>query len=673
MAMAITPKTTSPRVVCLWVLLLFELGLAAAQVQYISEPQGPGARCVHVDNVTAELGVCKNYITYEYIYSDDHMSSRFDVLKLFVQTQGVVAEPCLSTSFRKICAGLFRECLAFPSSPADQVAVVGRYPCRSLCKDSEVACIEVLSKLLIGVGLTAETVLDCDVPWSVMWGTPSHDIFPEGNYTVEVSPNVLESHDLVNVTIPCYDGNRNLTVEPQVECPDGLHPTGEPGACAFDCPQPVITDNEYQAVEIMMSVMAWISLAATALVIGSYILVAGKRKFPANLPLFFVVAVGGRTLAFCVGSMVGHEEVWCDGDKHFNSFGDAACTIQGILFVYFTWAGALWWLTITLNLFFTIVLSWKLNRYCILPLLSPRLATANVEEDGRAKRRKSGGVSLVEVVFQALCWGLPCIPLIIALSGQQLGYAGASFWCTIHSGDGEVIFQGSSEGTTHSGSEEHNLWNLMLLTVPILVLVFIGVVLLIVTAIVGYKKSREGWQFLLRQWRLFAFLLLYVWIYTFVFSFQIHFNYVQEAQYKAYNDYIDCLYTHSVRDFVSSLAEGIEECSLRQEVNFGLWFVVTFNEVSQGLFVFLIFGTSAGVFQAWRSALWHCRWRAASESSSSGGTPSSAQTKEVMVVVEGVTMKDFTEDGGTREAEASEAEDEEAYSEDEEEANVDNM
>ncbi|KAL6050705.1 Frizzled [Balamuthia mandrillaris] len=662
------------------------IAMVEAGQEDMSEPQGPGARCVHIDDFTvAERGQCKDYLTYEMIYSDENTPYRLRSLQIWSTIQGLLPSTCLDSGWRSLCAGMFRECLHInDTSPPSanntneegtKVAIVGRFPCKVLCYETQRQCQAAAAKLLEEMinstaGLSA---MDCTKAFPLMWGVPTYEIFPTGpNYTVPVTAD--DGQTYFNATIPCYDDNYNVTAGGDIKCPTGLHSTGTPGECAFDCPQPLITDNEYQAVEIMMSVMAWISLAATAFVAGSYLLVASKRKFPANLPLFFVVAVGGRTLAFCVGSMVGHEEVWCDGDKHFNSFGDAACTIQGILFVYFTWAGALWWLTITLNLFFTLVLSWQPSQHFLFTL--PCLNTTSYEQQQQPQQKKhkdtkKGQVSLVEVMFHTCCWGVPFIPLIIALSGQQLGYAGASFWCTIHSGDGGVVFEGSAEGTTHSGSEEHNLWNLMLLTVPILVLVFIGVVLLIIAAVVGYKRSREGWQFLIRQWRLFAFLLLYVWIYTFVFSFQIHFNYVQEAQYEAYDDYINCLFISNVQDLVINPIEDDIHCELRQEVSYALWFVVTFNEVSQGLFVFLIFGTSGEIWSKWRLALWRCRWRAALASDGSTslggggrGRPSSSnssgQHKEV-VVVEGVTMKEFTSE------ETTEEEDEYSSMEDEDE------
>src|SRR4051794_7597515 len=53
--------------------------------------------------------------------------------------------------------------------------------------------------------------------------------------------------------------------------------------------------------------------------------------------------------------------------------------------------------------------------------------------------------------------------------------------------------------------------------------------------------QRGRWKFLKNQWRLFSFMLFYVWIYVFVFSFQIHLAAITEDQYLAYDKYIGTL------------------------------------------------------------------------------------------------------------------------------------
>eukprot|EP00005_Dracoamoeba_jomungandri_P004198 CAMPEP_0174258734 /NCGR_PEP_ID=MMETSP0439-20130205/7682_1 /TAXON_ID=0 /ORGANISM="Stereomyxa ramosa, Strain Chinc5" /LENGTH=55 /DNA_ID=CAMNT_0015342355 /DNA_START=1 /DNA_END=164 /DNA_ORIENTATION=+ len=50
------------------------------------------------------------------------------------------------------------------------------------------------------------------------------------------------------------------------------------------------------------------------------------------------------SFALTFGSFVGYKEMFCKNDREPNDFGGAACTVQGILWVYFTLAGVMWWL-----------------------------------------------------------------------------------------------------------------------------------------------------------------------------------------------------------------------------------------------------------------------------------------------------------------------------------------
>ncbi|KAL6061621.1 Wnt-activated receptor [Balamuthia mandrillaris] len=610
----------------------------------MSEPQGPNAHCRHISNYTDEelYGICRNLLTYEWIYEDDNAQFRQTFPTLFTTYMGVTGEPCLSATWRMICAGTFRECIraeapeGHPSHPA--VAITNRYTCRNICDHVHDVCWDTIANTIAQAGtFTVEEVLDCDVPWFLFWGYPTLELFPRGEYTIPVTAD--NGTSFFNTTISCYDGNRNLTTAIEVTCPTGLHATGAPGACAFDCPHPIISEEEYHQVEVMISVTSWISLTTTLLVVISYALIPSKRSFPGNLPLFFVVAITCRAFAFCLGSMAGHENVWCDGDEGFNTFGDPLCTLQGIMFVYFTLAGALWWFIITLNLFLSTVIGWEPNDHLIfrLRLLGVKFRFVTME-----------------AVFHVCAWVLPFIPLIIALSGEQLGYAGSSFWCTIHSGGGSIVFQATPEGTTHSGTDDNNLWNLLLLTLPILVIVFVGVILLAMVAIFGLMKSRDKGKFVLRQWRLFAFILLYIWIYLFVLSFQIHFKDVQDQQYSAYDEYIDCLYIFTTAGQYDPSTSDESRCELDQKVNFALWFIVTFNEVAQGFFVFLIFGTAPDVLRAWYSGLVQCHWQQSFFTTSSSAVSSSTSSSSVKEESEMTSMSKeekrksvLVENGGT--------------------------
>ena len=81
-------------------------------------------------------------------------------------------------------------------------------------------------------------------------------------------------------------------------CPPGFYLANE-NACAFDCPSPLLTDNQFYAITTMLrfvfplsfrcivtkwlcSVMAWVSLVATGFLFVTLILDPGKRQFPSG-------------------------------------------------------------------------------------------------------------------------------------------------------------------------------------------------------------------------------------------------------------------------------------------------------------------------------------------------------------------------------------------------------
>ena len=155
--------------------------------------------------------------------------------------------------------------------------------------------------------------------------------------------------------------------------------------------------------------LGWLSFVLTAVLIATYLLDPQRRSYPAVLPLFFIFCTNATSFAFCLGSMVGHEEVWCN-DGYPNSFGAGACTVQGIahnttqhtsplhqqgiIWVYFTLAAVLWWLVIVLNLMVLVV--------------TPKIGE---------------WMTRWHYIYHFV-WLLPLISLIIALSAEKLGYGG---------------------------------------------------------------------------------------------------------------------------------------------------------------------------------------------------------------------------------------------------------
>ena len=162
--------------------------------------------------------------------------------------------------------------------------------------------------------------------------------------------------------------------------------------------------------------------------------------------------------------------------------------------------------------------------------------------------------------------------------------------CSVHIGPSKVTYtQTASQGVQGDNSGTEYLWNLLLMIVPIFVMIIVGIgalVVVIVYVLIHMKKL--GWKYLVGQWRLLLFLAFYIYIYVFVFAFQIELIVQKDDQYDAYERYIECAIVQEVL--------GIT-CSLEQNVSYPLWFIVVFNASAQGVFAFIIFGTTAQVYK----------------------------------------------------------------------------
>ncbi|KAL6041671.1 hypothetical protein QOT17_024822 [Balamuthia mandrillaris] len=567
------------QVCLLWALFSLASECTAQIPAGVSDPQNANATCVHISAFSAEeLNGCTEFLDYEWIYADVYTASRVAFSgALFFSSRD---PQCSFNYLRYACPNYFRRCdgVVVPEEHRVNEFVpatvpVGVFLCHSVCEVFRSSCLASLAD----TGLDAEEVTACEAPFYPQGhGFPKYNIMPEGpNYTIPITADGGQT--FFNATLTCSQGNKNGSMN--YRCPEGFH-QAEGNFCTYDCPQPLVTDQQYDSLTTMTTVTGWISFVCLLVLIGSYVVTPAKWSYPAFLPLFFFSALLGRCFAFCLGSMVGHYDVWCGDDGEPNQWGDPWCTIQGMLFVYFTLAGAGWWAVISAQLFFSVVINIDaFGRNIKYPLMS---------------------------LLHGSCWGLPLIPLVIALATEHLGY-GHELWCTIHSSE-ELNFEPTPQGPEHQRDEqaEANLWNLALFTIPILVLVCICTVLLTFVIVVGYKKSNQGLKFFISQWRLMAFLLLYIIIYSFVLSFQINFHAAKEEQYSEYSSFLKCTFNQAAGEAVG--APPAEICELKSQVSYPLWMVSTFCEVGQGFFVFLIFGTSAEVYRALWYLLKHQRF-----------------------------------------------------------------
>ncbi|KAL6063714.1 G-protein coupled receptor Fz Smo, variant 4 [Balamuthia mandrillaris] len=526
-------------------------------------PTHPDAVCVNKSELDFGSSGCEHYLAYDMVYnvpgeklpnvSGDGIEAWRDI-GVEYSIPFIPNQTCRIHSARYMCPVYFRECHEVLSPYADpknytreQVAVVGTYPCRDLCWEYTGHCDSSIPAEL------RELYYNCDVPNKYYFGFTVYDILPEGpNVTVTVSaPN----GDTWDYTFQCYDGSRRVSYIGSFDCPQGMHRTGS-NTCAFDCPEPLLKKDEFNTITDMMSGISWISLVMMAFLILSYLIDPTKRKFPNHLPIFFFFSVMCFSFAFCLASMLsdGTEEMLCESTNEPNYFGDGACTVQGLLIVYFFMAAVLWWLVICFNIFLMMIfaardIDWKNGS--TIPLLM-------------------GG-------YHCFSWFLPLLPVIIGLAAERLGSNGSDLWCTIHSSNYNNALKfiiGAGDGIETEG-ETANVWNFVLFWLPIVLCVFIGVSLILMVIIFQLRQEsgvKGFWAFVKGQWRIFAFLALYIWVCSFLFAFQLDFLGRRNDQYDAYEDHIQCLFQKTAVDnYFAKLnrpvpAEAVSTCTFESNV-----------------------------------------------------------------------------------------------------------
>ncbi|KAL6067199.1 hypothetical protein QOT17_008992 [Balamuthia mandrillaris] len=582
-----------------FLLLLSLLGCRPADAAGIYDellaPSHPDAICVNKSEIDFGDSGCGEYLNYDMVYIVPGVTlpnvtgDGFEVWKeaaIGSSLPYIANSACRVTSARYLCPTYFRQCVELVSPHADpdnytpdQVARVGHYACNFLCEEHNAPCAPTVPKEF------HDEYLNCDRPNVIFFGETVHQIFPYGNVTVEaVAPN----GDTWEYEYECYDGSRDVSYIVSFNCPKGMHKEGN-NECAFDCPEPLLEDEEFDTITDMMSGISWIGLILMAFLVITYLVDPSRRKFPNHLSLFFFIAIMCFSFAFCLASMLpdGTKDMLCENEEEPNYFGNGACTVQGILVVYFFLAAVLWWLVICFNIFIMMI-----------------FAAKDIDW------QKGSTATIMMVGYHSVAWILPLIPLIIGLAAERIGSNGSDLWCTIHSSieSNELTFIiGEGDGIETEGDTK-NVWNFVLFWMPVVLCIAIGMSLITVVIIIQLKQESglSGcWTFVKGQWRIFAFLGLYIWVCIFLFAFQLDFVNRRNDQYDAYEEHIGCLFRKSaVENYHEKIGTPVPEesrfiCSISSEINYPLWVLAAFNFAGQGIFVFFIFGTSRRIYRAW--------------------------------------------------------------------------
>jgi len=570
------------------------------------------AKCVPREQLAFIPRACDAVLAgYDNVYNDSMIFQKLQVYQVIQEFNTILADnvDCVR-SFRDLaCLISFMPCvtIAVPQELSNldnaETIDIPVYPCRPFCQTYFTDCFATVA-IYYGPNFAA-TLLDCENPSPLLYGFPRNILFPvNGSQIMEIPyqpPDSTDENDIVwfNSSQQCYDGNATSLVdfsfgEVFLDVCGSLRLEG----CLFSCPEPLIDDDEYNSIEIMLSVVSWVSFICCNFLILSWLVDVKKSTPPSTYPVYFFLSLSGVAFSFCFGSMYGHEEVWCDNDQP-NNFGDGPCTFQGILYVYCTLASVLWWFVICLSL--------------LLMATKPIVITHSFSVFGWLD------ISYFSMVCHCLCWSLPMVSVIIALSAERLGYDGSFLWCWIHSDNYVEFYIEPGSGVVYSGGGA-NWWLYGLLIIPILFILFCGFTVVLIATVVIIKTLKNAKLSLRAQWRSYLLVAIFFVVYLFVFVYQIYWDTAKSDQYSEYRDNLECTYKNQLTQEQNGLQQ---ECNYHSYISPEFLGTVVFLVSFQGVLAFMVFATSADLYIMWGRIL-TCKekqlfWSTSTSSNGSSG------------------------------------------------------
>lgn len=472
---------------------------------------GTPPECRPVSNFTdAELGLCRDYIEpfYDSIYVDILTPARLQIVAAASAFITGTDPVCGVVGLRHVCPAMFPQCIPDVLVPGQNISVnLRQYPCRELCEDVTVACLEVFMQQL-GLSLCkANASLQCYPvgTWS-FYSNTTRDAFPQGIngstsvtiYNISSPLNPFDPALQWEYDTNCFNATRFYTAGTiPVVCPSGFVASGS--FCSYECPYPFIEDEEYTVLWAMAGSIGFISLVCCLLLLCMRIFIP-RLTLPREV-FYMTVCASGSSFALFMGLLVGRDEMWCDDNNKPNLWGHPGCTIQGILLGFCTSAAICWWLALLVMIalimalrrifpgkFRSMVELHRLGQVSICSIGKRRDYLGEWKERFYAwvemrpcelppSEERKLYIRWPAIVEHVLCWGAPAVQILIALANQKIGYSGGDAWCNIQAGVEVTFRRGGATGVERDGGDEPDWWNLFLFTAPLLLLVLFGALL----------------------------------------------------------------------------------------------------------------------------------------------------------------------------------------------------
>ncbi|KAL6060326.1 hypothetical protein QOT17_013623 [Balamuthia mandrillaris] len=437
--------------------------------------------------------------------------------------------------------------------------------------------------------------------------TDGQPFYQTEDYTVTLSNN--QTYEL-----QCNSLLTNATTF--IICEDPLYTVEGSNECGFTCPLPAFTGNEYDTLKVLQLVLGWLSWLGSLVVILSYALHNKLRKFPSNLILMAAVAAHAESVGIILPTFFGYENTWCGFDTnyvvpessienakltlHFNiedlALESGLCTFQGWLLQMGFLSSTMWWGIVAFNMFLSVYFGNKL----------PTTKTWTVG---------------LQVVLHICGWAVPVLLLLIPAAAGAISFSPGGTFCSL--GPANAYFL--------------TFW-----AIPVGIILLVGTSLFmasLVRLLQFARKLKELKKTCGTYFRVILFILIYLVLITFIFSYSLRVVSARDTIEDGYSDYYECLIKRE------------NNCTLSESVhNYPLVVLRSIGYSSLGLMLFLNFCISPSMGRFWWRFLQHLREGRFSSMFTSDKTPNTGKSpgtgkKTKTATHDMITMSVDDEDG----------------------------
>ncbi|KAL6051979.1 Frizzled-9 [Balamuthia mandrillaris] len=454
---------------------------------------------------------------------------------------------CADDGMKMVCTSWLRPCVMVEDKPV----VFPQQTCHDTCTGFLDKCTELATEAGVppGVGLMKPRGItwdlwSCDMPDD---GAHNTTFYQTASYSF-AAPLLEDPERVVNVSTQCNPADK-LEGRAGATCNSPLE-ANEKGVCVFECPLPSLSDSQYDALEVMQSVLGWLSWVGSMFLCLSYIGHPKLRSFPANLIMMTALSAHIASLAFILPNFVGTEEVWCDGGTEFvpnftvnqlNTGGrqdpskavtidvDADsllvkgpwCQVQGLVLQFGFLAGTFWWAIVVFNIFIEV----------------------NFPDS------KLAAYKTKIVVYHCLAWGFPAIFTIIPLAADRIAFPNAGSFCFI-------------------SYEDNYAYQLACWFIPVGLLLlagstfFLGSLFKLIPLFFRTPDRTKRAKLVRVYFRLMLFVAVQLGVYLFIFIYTIVTESNKDEISEGYEDYYSCLLFVNYPDYPR------DSCSLSSSVTY---------------------------------------------------------------------------------------------------------